>query len=217
MHRWPMPRERRSRRYRILGERLHAIVRASAPALAPRLWYGMPAYARDGQVVCFVQSAEKVKTRYATFGFQHAANLDDGAMWPTALTLTALTLADARTAGSGWTRSGPRPKKLVWTTDPNRTPSRGDPMPKFVIERDIPGAGKLSPQELQAISQKSCSVLRQLGPQVQWVQSFVTDDKIYCVYIAPDEAAVRKHAELGGFPANRVSRVRTVIDPTTAE
>ncbi len=90
-------------------------------------------------------------------------------------------------------------------------------MPKFVIERDIPGAGKLSPQELQAISQKSCSVLRQLGPQVQWVQSFVTDDKIYCVYIAPDEAAVRKHAELGGFPANRVSRVRTVIDPTTAE
>ncbi len=90
-------------------------------------------------------------------------------------------------------------------------------MPKFVIERDIPGAGKLSPQELQAISQKSCSVLRQLGPQVQWVQSFVTDDKIYCVYIAPDEAAIRKHAELGGFPANRVSRVRTVIDPTTAE
>jgi hypothetical protein len=90
-------------------------------------------------------------------------------------------------------------------------------MPKFVIERDIPGAGKLPPAELQAISQKSCGVLREIGPQVQWLQSYVTDDKVYCVYIAPDEAAVRKHAELGGFPANAVAQVRAVIDPTTAE
>jgi len=90
-------------------------------------------------------------------------------------------------------------------------------MPKFVIERDIPGAGALSPEQLHAISQKSCSVLRQLGPQVQWVHSYVTDDKVYCVYIAPDEAAVRQHAQLGGFPANRISQVRSVIDPTTAE
>ena len=90
-------------------------------------------------------------------------------------------------------------------------------MPRFVIEREIPGAGKLSPKELQGISQKSCSVLRQLGPQVQWVQSYVTDDKIYCVYIAPDASAVRKHAEMGGFPANSVAEVRSVIDPTTAE
>lgn len=90
-------------------------------------------------------------------------------------------------------------------------------MPKFVIERDIPGAGQLTAEELHGISQKSCGVLRELGPQVQWVQSYVTDDKVYCVYIAPDEAAVRKHAEMGGFPANRVSEVRTMIDPTTAE
>ena len=90
-------------------------------------------------------------------------------------------------------------------------------MPKFVIERDIPGAGKLSPQQLQAISQKSCSVLREMGPQIQWIQSYVTDEKIYCVYIAPDEDAVRKHAQQGGFPANRISRIRAVIDPTTAE
>ena len=90
-------------------------------------------------------------------------------------------------------------------------------MPRFVIEREIPGAGKLSPQELRAISQKSCSVLDQLGPKIQWVESFVTDDKIYCVYIAPDEAMVREHARQGGFPANAVSEVKTVIDPTTAE
>lgn len=90
-------------------------------------------------------------------------------------------------------------------------------MPKYVIEREIPGAGKLTAQELQAISQKSCGVLRELGPQVQWLQSYVTDDKIYCVYIAPDEASVREHAERGGFPANSVARVRTVIDPTTSE
>ena len=90
-------------------------------------------------------------------------------------------------------------------------------MPKFVIEREIPGAGKLSPQELQAISQKSCSVLTGMGPQIQWVESYVTDDKIYCTYVAPDEAAVREHARQGGFPANKVSQVRSVIDPTTAE
>ena len=89
-------------------------------------------------------------------------------------------------------------------------------MPKFVIEREIPGAGKLSPQELQAVSQKSCSVLRELGPQIQWLHSYVTDNKIYCVYIAPDEKTVREHASRGGFPANSVSQVRTVIDPTTA-
>ena len=90
-------------------------------------------------------------------------------------------------------------------------------MPRFVIEREIPGAGKLSPQELQAISQKSCSVLDQFGPKIQWVQSFVTGDKIYCVYIAPDEAMVREHARQGGFPANSVAEVKSIIDPTTAE
>ncbi len=90
-------------------------------------------------------------------------------------------------------------------------------MPKYVIEREIPGAGKLSAQELQAISQKSCGVLNQMGPQIQWVQSYVTDDKIYCVYIAPNEEMVREHARQGGFPANRVSAVKLVIDPTTAE
>ena len=90
-------------------------------------------------------------------------------------------------------------------------------MPRFVIEREIPGAGKLSPQELQAISQKSCSVLDQLGPKIQWVQSFVTGDKIYCVYIAPDEELVREHARQGGFPANSVAEVKSIIDPTTAE
>ena len=90
-------------------------------------------------------------------------------------------------------------------------------MPKFVIEREIPGAGDLSPADLAAISQKSCSVLGELGPQVQWVQSYVTGDKIYCVYIAPDAEMVREHARRGGFPANSVAAVHTVIDPTTAE
>jgi hypothetical protein len=90
-------------------------------------------------------------------------------------------------------------------------------MPKFVIEREIPGAGKLSPQDLRGISQKSCGVLQGMGPAIQWVESFVTDDKIYCVYVAPDEATVRQHAQQGGFPANSVARVRSVIDPTTAE
>jgi hypothetical protein len=89
-------------------------------------------------------------------------------------------------------------------------------MPKYVIERELPGAGSLSPEQLQAISQKSCGVLSGM-PAVQWVQSYVTDDKIYCVYIAPDEASVLEHAKLGGFPANRVSRIRTMIDPATAE
>ena len=90
-------------------------------------------------------------------------------------------------------------------------------MPKFLIERDIPGAGKLSAAELKAISQKSCGVLQGLGPQIQWVQSYVTGDKVYCVYIAPDEAMVREHARQGGFPANRISEITSVIDPTTAE
>ena len=90
-------------------------------------------------------------------------------------------------------------------------------MPKFVIEREIPGAGKLSADELKAISQKSCGVLSGMGPKIQWLESHVTDDKIYCVYIAPDEATVREHAKQGGFPANRVSQVRTTIDPTTSE
>lgn len=90
-------------------------------------------------------------------------------------------------------------------------------MPKYVIEREIPGAGKLSPGDLQAISQKSCTVLRGMGPDVQWVQSYVTGDKLYCIYIAPDAAAVLEHATRGGFPTNRISEVACVIDPTTAE
>jgi hypothetical protein len=90
-------------------------------------------------------------------------------------------------------------------------------VPKFLIEREIPGAGGLSAEELQSISQKSCGVLREMGPQIQWVESYVTGDKVYCVYIAPDEAAVREHATRGGFPANRVSEIRRMIDPTTAE
>ena len=90
-------------------------------------------------------------------------------------------------------------------------------MPKFVIERELKGAGKLPKGELQAISEKSCGVLQAMGPKIQWLQSFVTDDKIYCVYIAPDEDTVKQHAQKGGFPANVVARVRTTIDPTTAE
>jgi Protein of unknown function (DUF4242) len=90
-------------------------------------------------------------------------------------------------------------------------------MPKYVIEREIPGAGKLSREQLQAISQKSCAVISNLGPRIQWVESYVMDDKIYCVYIAPNEDLIREHARQGGFPANRISEVRTVIDPTTAE
>jgi hypothetical protein len=90
-------------------------------------------------------------------------------------------------------------------------------MPKFLIEREIPGAGSLSPQELQGISQTSCAVLRKMGTEIQWVQSYVTGDKIYCVYIAPNEEMIREHASQGGFPANRVSEIKSVIDPTTAE
>ena len=90
-------------------------------------------------------------------------------------------------------------------------------MPKFLIEREIPNAGSLSPDQLQGISQKSCSVLRAMGPNIQWVQSYVTGDKIYCIYIAANEGLVREHAKQGGFPANRVSEVKEIIDPTTAE
>jgi hypothetical protein len=90
-------------------------------------------------------------------------------------------------------------------------------MPKFIIERGIPGAGSLTPEELRAVSQKSCGVLREMGPQVQWVESFVTDDKVYCVYLAPDAEAVREHARRGDFPADSVAEVRRMIDPTTAE
>jgi hypothetical protein len=89
-------------------------------------------------------------------------------------------------------------------------------MPKYVIEREIPGAGKMTSEQLKAVSQTSCGVLRQLGPEIQWVQSYVTDDKIYCVYIAADEKLIREHATKGGFPANTISEVRTIIDPTTA-
>ena len=88
-------------------------------------------------------------------------------------------------------------------------------MPKYLIEREVPGAGKLSPQQLGAVSQKSYGVLKKLGPQIQWVQSYVVEDKIYCVYIAPNEEAIREHARQGGFPANRISEVKAVIDPAT--
>ena len=90
-------------------------------------------------------------------------------------------------------------------------------MPRYLIEREIPGAGKLSEDQLHAISQKSCSVLNQLGPQIQWIESYVTDDKVYCVYIAANEQLIREHAKQGGFPANRISEVRATIDPTTAD
>lgn len=90
-------------------------------------------------------------------------------------------------------------------------------MPKYIIEREIPNAGQLSAGELQAISQKSCSILKNLGPAIQWVESYVTDDKVYCVYIAPNETLIREHAEQGGFPANSIRQIRGLIDPTTAE
>lgn len=90
-------------------------------------------------------------------------------------------------------------------------------MPKYVIEREIPNAGSLTADQVQAISQTSCGVLKNLGPEIQWVESFVTPDKIYCIYIAPNEAMVREHAKQGGFPANRVSEVKRMIDPTSAE
>ncbi len=90
-------------------------------------------------------------------------------------------------------------------------------MPKYIIEREIPGAGTLTSDQLQAISQKSCNVLNELGPQIQWIESYVTGDKIYCVYIAPNEELIREHANRGSFPANRISEIKTIIDPTTAE
>lgn len=90
-------------------------------------------------------------------------------------------------------------------------------MPKYVIEREVPGVGKMSAAELQGLSAKSCGVLQNLGPSIQWIHSYVTDDRIYCVYAAPNEAMVREHAQQGGFPANRISEVRAIIDPTTAE
>ena len=90
-------------------------------------------------------------------------------------------------------------------------------MPRYVIERELPGAGKLSRDELQAISQKSCNVISDLGPSIQWVESFVTEDKIYCVYNAPDKDILKKHAEMGGFPANRIEEIKNVISPITAE
>ncbi len=90
-------------------------------------------------------------------------------------------------------------------------------MPKFVIEREVPNAGNLTPSELTGLSQKSCNVLRTLGPEIQWVHSYVTEQKLYCVYISPDQELIRKHAELGGFPANRISKIHATIDPTTAE
>lgn len=90
-------------------------------------------------------------------------------------------------------------------------------MPKFIIERDIPGAGNLSQAELQAISQKSCGILRYMGPRIQWLHSYVTGDKIYCIYIADNEQSIREHAEQGGFPANRIEEIKTVIDPTTGD
>jgi hypothetical protein len=96
-------------------------------------------------------------------------------------------------------------------------PEEGIGMPKFVIEREISEVGKLTPEQLQAVSQTSCGVLKNLGPQIQWLHSYVTDNKIYCVYIAPDEATVREHAKQGGFPANSIAQVRATIDPTTAE
>jgi len=90
-------------------------------------------------------------------------------------------------------------------------------MPKYLIEREIPGAGNLSPADLQAISQTSCGVLQKMGPQIQWLQSYVTGNKVYCVYISPNEEMIREHAQQGGFPANRISEIKSVIDPTTAE
>ena len=90
-------------------------------------------------------------------------------------------------------------------------------MPQFVIEREMPGAGSLGPEDLKSASQTSCSVLRDLGPQIQWVHSYVTDNKIYCIYRAPNEEIIREHARLGGFPANKISQIKTMIDPTTAE
>jgi hypothetical protein len=90
-------------------------------------------------------------------------------------------------------------------------------MPKYIIERDIKGAGQMSSEQLQLVADKSCCILREMGPQIQWIESFVTEDKIYCIYIAPNEDVVREHAQKGKFPANRISQIKTIIDPTTSE
>jgi hypothetical protein len=111
--------------------------------------------------------------------------------------------------------TGIRRKRKIATRNPIQEKERQ--MPKYLIEREIPGAGNLGAAELQGISQQSCAVLSELGPEIQWVQSYVTDNKVYCVYIAPNEELVREHAKKGGFPANSVSEVKSVIDPTTAE
>jgi hypothetical protein len=111
----------------------------------------------------------------------------------------------------------PRPAQHDATRGTRARTTGDDPMPKYVIERQIPGAGKLSASDLKAISQKSCNVLRVMGPEIQWVHSYVTDDKIYCVYVAPDEATVREHATQGGFPVNSIARVHSVIEPVTSE
>jgi hypothetical protein len=111
-----------------------------------------------------------------------------------------------------------KPNVIIFKTTSHLNTITQEPiMPKYIIEREIPGAGSLTAQDLQGISQKSCGILKNMGSKIQWVESYVTDDKVYCVYIAPDEATVRAHAEQGGFPANRVSEIRTMIDPTTAE
>jgi len=124
-----------------------------------------------------------------------------------ALSLCCLAVPFSASAQSETLAQAAEPSAQKWSR----------PMSKYVIERDLPGAGKLSAAELQAISRKSREVLEGMGPKIQWVQSYVTDDKIYCVYIAEDEAAILKHAKAGGFPANRISRIRTLIDPTSAE
>jgi len=108
-------------------------------------------------------------------------------------------------------------KSLFFLRDNLLPDLRRKPMPKFVIEREIPKAGALTQEQITGISQTSCSVLKSIGPQIQWIESFVTDDKIYCIYIAPDEATVRQHANMGGFPANSIAQVRRMIDPTSAE
>ena len=106
---------------------------------------------------------------------------------------------------------------MAQTTVKDTSKSNSTKMKTYLIERDIPNAGKLTPEQLKAISQKSCSVLKEMGPDIQWIQSYVTGDKIYCVYIAPNEEMIRQHAQQGGFPANRVSEIKSIIDPTTAE
>jgi len=112
----------------------------------------------------------------------------------------------------------PLPQLIAETDSQVRLKNRRSlTMPKFVIEREIPGAGNFSKEELQGASQKSCDVLRQMGPQIQWIQSYVTGDKLYCIYIAPNAEMIQEHARQGGFPANKISEIKSIIDPTTAE